>query len=76
MCSLAGASVALISSYERISCNVMNRGGDIMRGMGFREQLCARKFCCISVRGSNAACADSIVLVCGQNVNSSYFNSV
>jgi hypothetical protein len=28
---------------ERISCIIMNRGGDIMRGMEFRGELCVSK---------------------------------
>ena len=48
-----------------------------MRGReSFKRELCARKCCYISVRNSNAAYTGSVVLVCGQNVNSNYFNSV
>jgi len=48
-----------------------------MRGReSLKGELCARKLCYISVSSSNTAYAGSIVLVCGQDVSSNYFNSV
>ena len=46
-----------------------------MRGRKFQGGFTARKFCYISIGGSNFPFPRTGVLVCCQSVNGNYFNS-